>query len=52
LLGSKAGVNDNKVFSRLTYHIIFKPGENELGLIRELHALGVKEITVQMAKSL
>jgi hypothetical protein len=52
LLNSKAGMNEDQVFTRLSYHLVFKTGENEYGLIRELHGLGVKEISVQLVKGL
>jgi hypothetical protein len=52
LQGSKAGVSEMGIFTRLSYHIIFKAGENEYGLIQELHAMGVKEISVQLVKGL
>jgi hypothetical protein len=52
LLSSKAGVNDNGVFTKLSYHIVFKAEENEYGLIQELHTMGIKDISVQLVKSL
>lgn len=51
LEGSKAGVNDKGVFTRCSYHIIFRNGENGHCLVQELHQLGAKEISVQLVKS-
>jgi uncharacterized membrane protein YhiD involved in acid resistance len=50
LLGSKAGVHNNEVLTRLSYHVIFKNGEKGHCLIQELHQLGLKEISVQSVK--
>jgi uncharacterized membrane protein YhiD involved in acid resistance len=51
LESSKAGMNEKGVFTRFSYHIIFKNGENGHCLIQELHQQGVKEISVQSVKS-
>jgi hypothetical protein len=50
LMGSKSGVLEKEIFTRLSYHIVFKAGENEYGLIQELHTLEVKEISIQLVK--
>jgi hypothetical protein len=51
LEGSKAGVNEKGVYTRYSYHLIFKNGGNSHCLIQELHQLDVKEISVQSVKS-
>jgi hypothetical protein len=51
LQASKAGVHDNEIFTRLSYQIIFKNGDDSHCLILELHGLGVKDISVQSVKN-
>jgi uncharacterized membrane protein YhiD involved in acid resistance len=51
LQGSKSGVSDQGVFTRLSYHIMLKNGESGHCLMQELHSLGVKEISVQSLKN-
>lgn len=51
LEASKTGITNNEVFTRLSYHLIFKNGANGHCLIQELHQLGVKEISVQSVKN-
>ena len=51
LQASKTGVNDNGVFTRFNYHVMFKPGQDHYDLIRQLHQRQVQDITLQSVKN-
>ncbi|MGV3642108.1 MAG: DUF4956 domain-containing protein [Adhaeribacter sp.] len=48
---SKSGFSDTGVFTRYSYHVMFKPGQSNYDLIRHLHQLQAKEISLQSIKN-